>query len=268
MPVPASSSASTASAVTSRPAPPNRAGQDSPTNPGPCNARCHATWAAIRAPYSAGARPGIVVRQPAAHPHTQLVRRRPERQRGRGKQVEAHRSSCRPSSVRTGAISPIVSKPSPTVSPREPAGVDALDDDRELEARERDVEAEVSRHCATRPEHAFTSSSRSANPGSVVIRLHLRRARLARPPPVHQQHPEVGQRVPDRRHLPVQDRRDPAGIVERQHDVVDAVVAATIAAPPPGGTRSASRSRARRAPATLAHAHARAASASAAPAAP
>ena len=106
---------------------------------------------------------------------------------------------------------PIRSKPAPTVWPVRVAVVDALADHRELEAAERDVPVQRSEVASPAPARsASTSSSAGREPGAGPSP-----SAIGLPPavdaaehvPVDQQQPEVGERVAEGGHLPVEHRR-------------------------------------------------------------
>jgi hypothetical protein len=104
-------------------------------------------------------------------------------------------------------------------------GRDPLDDDGELVEREDDVEVEVVDVAPGLLRVQLDDLVPAREPGLLVDRLpggDDLRLGLA---PVEKEKPDVGERVAERRHLPIEDRGDAAGVVGRQHRVVEAVVA-------------------------------------------
>ena len=123
------------------------------------------------------------------------------------------------------------SKPAPTVSPRLEAEVDALERSRaSLYAANARYQREVGNGDARpapntrRPARRTTGSRRPGRPRSAA---RPQPPGSARDVPVQAEHAEVHERVAERRHLPVEDRRDARARIARPDDdrVVEAVVA-------------------------------------------
>ena len=103
------------------------------------------------------------------------------------------------------------------------AGVDALEDDRQLPVAERDEEVDLAQVAAGALRVAGLDVLAAGEAGRHRRRLEQRQQRVALLAPVDEQQADVGERVAERAELPVDDRGDLAGIVEDH--VVEAVVA-------------------------------------------
>ena len=123
------------------------------------------------------------------------------------------RGRARRSHERRDHLRPCASKPSPSGLAHAVPGVDALDDDREL------VAARTRRRSRGRRRRARSRSAYELDDLVVVEEAGVFADRLDRCAmiwrlglaPVEEEEPDVGERVAERRHLPVEDGHDPPG---------------------------------------------------------